>query len=150
MWPSEVQVSMSSAAHLPNDIKEAKSDQDSPSNSRKPVANPRTQSDPQPSDAEAKKRGEGCVTGGSDGGDGKSFQPAPTLQAGGENKRQPMGWDRRMKKSDAESGDGNSGENRVVHYFFQKLFRYLFRLIFLHTGESRGSGRGGGRKAGEN
>src|SRR5450432_622847 len=103
------------AGELPINIKQPKKQQRSTCNARKPNADPIAQRDPEPRDDEPESGGKKHMTAPGERRDAERFGPVPALRSRGEHKRQPMRRNRGVKKSDAEAGDRDAGENRVSH-----------------------------------
>ena len=103
------------SSELAIEIEEAEKEQDRPGDPRKPRPDAFIERNAEPRDEQAEDRGKQDVAAARQSSYSESLPVTPTLCAGGEHKRKPVRRNGRVKESDAESSDGNGGEDSVVH-----------------------------------
>ena len=114
---SKMQMRVCVTGKLPDDIKEPEKNERAARDPREPGPDAIAQRDAEPGDDETEGGGKSGVPGGRDRRDGERLGAAPALSARGQDEGQPVRRDGRVEKRDAESGDGNRGENGIVHRF---------------------------------
>ena len=73
------------------------------------------QREPEQSQKQTEHGGEKDMPASGERGDSQRFRMIPSLRSRCQDEREPMRRNRRMKKRDGESGEGDSSENRFVH-----------------------------------
>src|SRR2546422_11129501 len=97
-------VAVAFARELPPDVITPEQNQRAACDPGKPVTDFFVQLDPEPHHQHSEQRGEEDMPASGEGGDDECLPPAPTLCAGGKDKRKPVSRDRRVKKRNTKAG----------------------------------------------
>jgi hypothetical protein len=112
---NDATVSVNFADQLPIQIKQAKEEERSTGDSRKPAPNPFVQREPEQGQKQTQHGGENDVPAPGEGGNCERLRMIPSLRARSQHKWQPMCRNRRVKKSHGEPRDCDGRENSFVH-----------------------------------
>ena len=100
---------------LPDDVEEPEKNQRAAGQAREPDSDALAQGEAEPRHNEPEQRRKRRMPAGRERSDGERLGAAPPLRARGQDEREPVRRNGRVKKRDAESGNGDGGENGVVH-----------------------------------
>src|SRR6266853_3506011 len=108
-------VSVNFADQLPIQIKHTEKQERSASDSRKPISNLFVQREPEQSQKQTEHGREKNMSAPGERGDSERLRMIPSLRPRCQNERQPMRWNRRVKKRHGKSRDRDGRENGFVH-----------------------------------
>ena len=115
MAAEQMAMAATRSAKLAINIKESEEQQRPSRYPGKPAADPLVQRDSKPGDEHAEERCKEHVPRAGQRRDADRFVPVPALCPGRDHEREPVRGNGRVKKSDAESSERDSGEDRFVH-----------------------------------